>query len=223
MNLMMSKTKSSQEIYLIMINDALFLFLVALYCLQFYVDTLVFSYPAKRYDGKREIALLFNKQKKLSFLVRITVNLTYPIAAFLVDTSYIGDENINFIILIMISAVFGVLLAKPRYTISGIATVSRDVKAGSYLYLFHFIGIPLSLIIAPKFPEYRATIIQLGIVLNTFSTIAQVWLVDKSISKLLKKDTIDELREQIYFVWKYRLISKALGVLLLILVISKIY
>lgn len=223
MNLMMLKKKSSQEIYLNMINDALFLFLVALYGLQFYVDTLVFSYPAKRYDGKKQLALLFNKQKKLSFLVRLTVNLTYPIAAFLVDTSYIGDENINLIIIIMIAAAFGVLLAKPRYTVSGSASVNSGIKTGSYLYLLHFIGIPLSLIVAPVFPEYRATIIQLGIVLNTFSTIAQVWLVDNSISMLLKKDTIDEVKEQVYFVWKYRLISKIFGVLLLTLVILNIY
>lgn len=217
------KKKSSQEIYLIMINDALFFFLVALYGIQFYVDTLVFSYPAKRYDGKRELALLFNKQKKLSFLVRITVNLTYPIAAFLVDISYITDENINLIIIIMFAATVGVLLAKPRYTKSGSACVSSGIKTGSYLYLFHFIGIPLSLIVAPEFPEYRATIIQLGVVLNTFSTIAQVWLVDNSISRLLKKDTIDEVKEQVYFVWKYRLISKVFGVLLLTLVILNIY
>lgn len=204
---------------MISIYDALFFILVGVYGLQFYVDTLVFSYPAKEYDGKNQIAILFNRQKKLSFLVRLTVNITYPIAAFLVDTAYINNQNINFILIIMFSAVIGVLLSKPKYKINKHTKANSQIKAGSYIYILHFIGVPLTLIIAPEFPQYRATIMQLGLVMNTFSTIAQVWLVDKSISELLKKETIQDVRDQVYFVWKYRLFSKVIGFLLFALVI----
>jgi hypothetical protein len=58
---------------------------------------------------------------------------------------------------------------------------------------------------------------QLGIVLNTISTVAQVWLVDKNLSRLLKIETLEDLRMQVYFVWRYRLISKALGVISILL------
>ena len=204
-------------------NALLYTILVILYGVQFYIDTLVFSYPSKSYDGKKELGLLFNKQKKLSFLVRVTVNLTYPLAAYLVDISYINRFNIHFINFMMISAVIGLLFARPSNLFDKKIKVDAKIKAGSLLYIFHFIGIPLSLIIAPMFLQYRATIVQLGVVLNTISTIAQVWLVDQRLSQLLKSETLEDLKAQVYFLWKYRSISKIIGVVLLVSLLINFY
>ena len=65
-------------------NDILFAILIFLYGASFFADTFVFSYPSKIYNGQKAIGIIFNTQKKLSFLVRIAVNITYPLAAFLV-------------------------------------------------------------------------------------------------------------------------------------------
>ena len=200
-------------------NDILFSILIIIYGIQFFADTFVFSYPSRNYDGTNQIGLIFNKQKKLTFLVRIAVNLTYPIAAYLVDVSYISTENINFLLALMIAAVFGVLCSKPSNPKCLFKNVDTRLKIGSWLYLFHFIGIPLSLAIAPIFHDYRATIIQLGIVFNTISTIAQVWMVDNRLSSLLTSETLSQLKIEVYYVWYYRTIAKILGVLIFACVI----
>lgn len=201
------------------LNDFLFAILIIIYGIQFFADTFVFGYPSKIYSGQKDIGLIFNKQKKLTFLVRISVNLTYPLAAYLVDVSYISTENIIYLLGLMIAAVFGVLCSKPaKPSISG-KHVSNRLRLGSWLYVFHFIGIPLSLAVAPIFYEYRATVIQIGIVLNTVSTVAQVWLVDNRLSSLLTDQTLDQLKLEAYYVWLYRTAAKIIGVLIFACVI----
>ena len=120
-------------------NDILFAILIFLYGASFFADTFVFSYPSKIYNGQKAIGIIFNTQKKLSFLVRIAVNITYPLAAYLVDVSYISSENAYFILYMMIAAIVGVIFSKPMAPRGEPVEIDKRLKIGSWFYIFHFI------------------------------------------------------------------------------------
>jgi hypothetical protein len=113
-----------------LINDLVYFSLIGLYGIQFFVDTKVFSYPAKTFDGKKELGLNFNKQKKLNFLVRMLVNFTYPLVAYLVDINYFHGLSIFALLLMMIASMIGVLFARPKFQKINNVKINHAIRAG---------------------------------------------------------------------------------------------
>ncbi len=194
-----------------MIEHLIVAIIFAIYLTQFYVDQYVFLLPARSKLNGMDLPSSYNKQKRFSFITRFCIAIVYPLSAFLVDRGYFIEETVVWF-------VFGLLLlpifALACFVKNSFQTIiysfgdHRVIRFGSFLYGFHFLGVPVAIYAATHIPEYRATIMQLGVVLNTISALAQVWLVDAKISHAMTNKTNEELSFILNLTAAYRLIGK---------------
>lgn len=166
---------------------------------------------------------------------RVGASLYFPAGAFMVDTGSTPKEiSLIFIIsLLFISAllilmslysekVINYFRVRENLSIVERGTQSKALKLNilySVPIFFNSLAVIIPLCVATQFPSYRATIVQLGFIINSVGTVLNVFLIEKYIAKSLQ-NSLSDGEEAIQRV----LLSRALGLFLVIfLVLSMLY
>lgn len=132
---------------------------------------------------------------------RIGASLYFPAGAFLVDTGigYIFIMKIFILSTILIIVVLYIFSKKVNAIIDFISEMLRldssliidnNTRQLKLIYsvpiFFNALAVIIPLSIATLYPDYRATIIQLGFVVNSIGTVMNVFIIEKYIAESLQ-------------------------------------
>jgi hypothetical protein len=161
---------------------------------------------------------------------RLGASLYFPAGAFLVDSGldYSFILTIFIISTLFTSVVFYLMSAKTVFIVNKIGMkfstdkISITPYKSSKLKLvyslpifFNGLAVVVPLCIATFFPDYRATIIQMGFVVNSIGTIMNVFIIEKYIAQSLQ-NSVEFGSTAIKEILK----ARAIGLLLVVLVIG---
>lgn len=161
---------------------------------------------------------------------RVGASLYFPAGAFLVDSgsNYIFILTIFIISTLLISALFYFMSNKTSFIVKFFSKkfFENDVFIPSNFHnklklihtlpiFFNGLAVVAPLCIATLIPDYRATIIQMGFVINSIGTIMNVFIIEKYIAQSLQSSI--ELGSSAI---KQILRARAIGLLFITFVIS---
>jgi hypothetical protein len=161
---------------------------------------------------------------------RVGASLYFPAGAFLVDSgsNYIFILTIFIISTLLISCLFYFMSNKTSFIVKFFSKkfFENDVFIPSNFYnklklihtlpiFFNGLAVVAPLCIATLFPDYRATIIQMGFVINSIGTIMNVFIIEKHIAQSLQSSI--ELGSSAI---KQILRARAIGLLFITFIIS---